>query len=552
MKNTKQHTNKITALYCRLSRDDEFSGDSVSIQTQKAMLSQYAKEHGLTNLEYFIDDGYSGTNFNRPDFLRMIELVENDKVGTIILKDLSRLGREYLQTGYYTDVVFNEHNVRFIAINDNVDTYMGDNEFAPFKNIMNEWYAKDCSRKVKSAFRAKALNGEYTGGYPAYGYMKSPDDRHKLIPDKNAPIVKRMFQMALEGASCYHIAKTLENEQIPTPRAYLMNEYGKYVANERVKHPYAWHKATVHNILSNPVYLGKLISCRYQTKSFKDKRIVSRPKEDWITVDNTHEALVDELTFNTVQKRIAIKQPATWANSDNMFRGLLICKDCGTRMVFSRRTGRKSLGNFCCNKHRRYGGKECSAHYITLEQIKELILEDIRRHSSLVAENEEKYIEYLVSLSEKSWNGEVASYKKEQKACEQRLSELDVLMKKIYEDNVFGKISDERFAVMSESYEAETATLKTRQTELQNLMSAHKKKTNDTRNFAELVRQYTDITELTEPLLHTLIEKIVVHEKERLDGEMIMRVEIYYCFIGKVGSADGKDLTAPQIRRKSA
>lgn len=250
---------KITALYCRLSRDDEFSGDSVSIQTQKTMLAQFASEHGFVNCQYFVDDGYSGTNFDRPDFTRMIDLVEQERIGAVIVKDLSRMGRNYLQTGYYTEAIFPEHDVRFIAINDNVDSDKGDNEFALFKNIINEWYAKDCSRKVRSAFRAKAMNGEYTGGYPAFGYSKSLEDHHKLVPDKFAPVVQKMFQMALEGETCFHIAKYLEAEKIPTPRAYLMDAEGKYVANERVRHPYVWIKTTVYKILSNPVYLGKLV-----------------------------------------------------------------------------------------------------------------------------------------------------------------------------------------------------------------------------------------------------------------------------------------------------
>ena len=542
---------RITALYCRLSRDDEYRGDSVSIQTQKTMLSQFAKERGFTNCEYFVDDGYSGTNFNRPDFQRMLNMITDGKIGIVCVKDLSRLGRDYLQTGFYTEVVFPEHDVRFIAINDNVDSAVGDNEFAPFKNIINEWYARDCSRKVRSAFRAKAQNGEYTGGYPAFGYCKSPEDRHQLIPSEHAPIVKRMFQMALEGETCFHIAKKLEEEKIPTPRAYLMNEYGKYVANDRVKHPYAWHKTTVHNILSNPIYLGKLVSQRYQTKSFKDKRIVPRPEEDWITVENTHEPLVDQATFDTVQQRIQIKQPATWANSENMFRGLMVCGGCNTRMVFTARHGRKSLGHFTCNKHRRYGGDECSAHYITLEQIKDVLLEDIRRHASLAAEDKEKYIAYLMQLSEKEWNGEKAPYQKEADQCQRRMSELDVLLKRLYEDNVFGRLSDERFASMSADYEAEAKQLKERYYELQSLLANYARQSRDAKEFASLVAQYTDITQITEELLHTLIEKVVLHEKEAVDGEIVMRIDIYYRFIGNVGSERGEALKAPNMRRNN-
>lgn len=547
MRRSKQQV-RITALYCRLSRDDEYSGDSVSIQTQKTMLERYAKEQGFTNCQFFVDDGYSGTNYNRPDFQRLLALVEEGKVGIIIVKDLSRLGRDYLQTGYYRDVVFPEHDTRFIAINDNVDSANGDNEFAPFKDIINEWYAKDCSRKVRSALRTKALNGEYTGGFPAYGYRKDPNDRHHLIPDEHAPIVQRMFRMALEGTTCFHIARALEAEQIPTPRAYLMDEYGKYKTNDRIKHPYSWQKTTVYRILCNPVYLGKLVSQRYTTKSFKDKRIVPRPEEDWITVADTHEPLVDQETFDTVQKRIEIKQPATWANSHNIYRGLLICSGCGTRMVFASRTGRKSVGHFCCNKNRRYGGKECSSHYITLEQIRELLIGDIRAHASLAAADKDQYVEHLMALSEQNWNGEKASYQKEADKCQHRISELDAILKKLYEDRVFGTISDERYAALSADYEVEEKKLKDRYNELQGLLDGFTKQSRNARDFAKLVESYTDITEVTEELLHTLVDKIVVHEKEVVDGETIMRVDIYYRFIGKVGDWDGEALAVSGMR----
>ena len=548
MRKSKQQI-RITALYCRLSRDDEYSGDSMSVQTQKAMLDRFARGQGFTNCQFFVDDGYSGTNYNRPDFQRLLALVEDGKVGIIIVKDLSRLGRDYLQTGYYRDVVFPEHDTRFIAINDNVDSANGDNEFAPFKDIINEWYAKDCSRKVRSAFRTKALNGEYTGGYPAYGYCKDPEDKHHLIPDEHAAIVRRMFRMALEGTTCFHIAKTLEAEQVPTPRAYLMDEFGKYQANERVKHPYAWCKTTVYQILSNPIYLGKLVSQRYTTKSFKDTRIVPRPEEDWITVEGTHEPLVDQETFDTVQKRIEIKQPASWANSHNIFRGLLICGGCNTRMVFSSRTGRRSVGHFCCNKHRRYGGTECSSHYITLEQVTELLLGDIRTHASLAAADTDRYVEHLMTLSEQNWNGEKASYQKEADKCRHRISELDAILKKLYEDRVFGNISDERYAALSADYEAEEKKLKERYDALQGLLDSFVKQSRNAKEFAKLVESYADITEVTEELLHTLVDKIVVHEKEAVDGEIAMRVDIYYRFIGKVGNTDGEALKVPNMRR---
>jgi hypothetical protein len=283
----------------------------------------------------------------------------------------------------------------------------------------------------------------------------------------------------------------------------------------------------------------------------KDKRIVQRPEKDWVIVENTHEPLVDQATFDTVQERIKIKQPATWANSTNIYRGLLICGGCGTRMVFSSRTGRKSKGHFSCNKHRRYGGTECSDHYITVEQVRELLLEDIRRHAGLAAADKERYAAYLMELSEQGWNGEKASYQKEADACRGRLAELDVVLKRLYEDNVFGKISDERYASMSADYEAEAKKRKERYDQLQDQLTGFQKKGRDAKAFAALVEQYTDLTDVTEELLHTLIDKVVVHEKEVVDGEIIMRVDIYYRFIGKVPGADGEDLKALPIRRNT-
>ena len=549
MARTKQQI-RITALYCRLSRDDEYSGDSVSIQTQKSMLSQYAKEYGFENCEFFVDDGYSGTNFNRPDFQRMITLIEQGKVGTVIVKDLSRLGRNYLETGNYTEVIFPEYKVRFIAINDSVDTDKGDNEFAPFKNIINEWYAKDCSRKVRSAFRVKALKGEYTGPFPAYGYTRDPQDRHHLIPDEHAPIVKRMFEMSLQGVCCNRIAKTLEDEEIPTPRAFLMDKYGKYVANERVKHPCAWAKVTVANILKNPVYLGHTVAQRYTTRSFKDKRIMEKPEEQWIIVENTHEAIIDQATFETVQQRVTVKQPCTWENNNNIFRGLVYCGECGGRMVFSAREGRKSLGSFCCNTHRRYRGKECSTHYITLEQLQELMLEDIRRHACLAAKDKEKYIDYLISLYQKKMDEGAFVKQKELDAVSNRLKELDQIIKRLYEDSALGRISFERYTEMSKGYIDEQKQLKSDLAVLEEALYGKKQMLSSMRQFADLVERYTDIREVSSELLHTLIDRIVIHEKEMDGDEMIMRVDVYYRFIGYVGDKTGDDMKAPQIRHR--
>ena len=543
MKQKKQQ-NRITALYCRLSRDDDLGTESMSIQSQKVILGQYAKDHGFTDCEFFVDDGYSGTNYDRPDFQRMIGLVEQGAVGTIIVKDLSRLGRNYLETGRYTEVIFPEYRVRFIAINDGVDSATGDNEFAPFKNIINEWYAKDISRKIKSAFQAKAAKGEFIGSFPPFGYQKSPVDKHKLIPDERAPYVKMMFQMALEGKSSAAIARALEQQRVLTPQAYIHEKFGATVAESTLLRPYSWSGNTVRGILSNQVYLGNMVHYRAKQRSFKDKRRDMLPKDEWVIVKNTHEALIDEQTFQTVQQRVKVKQPFTARNPDNIYRGLIYCGECGGRLEFNKMSSCGSKGRFTCAQNRRYGGKMCSCHYITLEQVNAVVLGDIRRHASLAAADTQRYAEYLARISRQGHTTDKTAWEKELAEANSRLAQLDTLLRRIYEDNVFGRLSDDRYAAMSASYEAETKQLKTRATELQGLLTKAKDQSNGIEEFARQVAQYTDITELSEELVHTLIERVVVHEKEKIGPRQTMRIEIYYRFIGNVDDGTGQRLEA--------
>ena len=543
MKQKKQQ-NRITALYCRLSRDDDLGTESMSIQSQKVILGQYAKDHGFTDCEFFVDDGYSGTNYDRPDFQRMIGLVEQGAVGTIIVKDLSRLGRNYLETGRYTEVIFPEYRVRFIAINDGVDSATGDNEFAPFKNIINEWYAKDISRKIKSAFQAKAAKGEFIGSFPPFGYQKSPVDKHKLIPDERAPYVKMMFQMALEGKSSAAIARALEQQRVLTPQAYIHEKFGATVAESTLLHPYSWSENTVRGILSNQVYLGDMVHYRAKQRSFKDKRRDMLPKDEWVIVKNTHEALIDEQTFQTVQQRVKVKQPFTARNPDNIYRGLIYCGECGGRLEFNKMSSCGSKGRFTCAQNRRYGGKMCSCHYITLEQVNAVVLGDIRRHASLAAADTQRYAEYLARISRQGHTTDKSAWEKELTEANSRLAQLDTLLRRIYEDNVFGRLSDDRYAAMSASYEAEMKQLKTRATELQGLLTKAKDQSNGIEEFARQVAQYTDITELSEELVHTLIERVVVHEKEKIGPRQTMRIEIYYRFIGNVDDGTGQCLEA--------
>lgn len=527
----------ITALYGRLSRDDEMSGESMSIQSQRAILGQYAKEHGFTNCRFFMDDGYSGTNFDRPAFIEMMELVQQGRVKTILVKDLSRLGRNYLEVGRYTDVIFPEYKVRFIAITDGVDSAVGENEFAPFKNIINEWYAKDISRKVKSAFKAKALRGEYTGAYPPYGYDRDPADRHKLVPNQYSSVIGEIFRMALEGKTCGQIARELERQQILRPQAYLHEKFGKFVSDRILQYPFAWDHSSVRAILMNQVYIGNMVHFRTGSKNFKEKKLIWKPETDWIVVEGTHEPLVDAETFWTVQERVKVKQPRKRCCNANIFRGLLFCGECGKRMAFCNRKNekrRKSLGSFSCNTNRRYGGKFCTTHYITLEQVKSIVLEDIRRNAMLASEDTGRYIDYLMQVSKAGRADEGNALKKELETSKRRLAELATLVQRIYEDHVFDRLPEELYQTLSAKYEAETKNLKARIAEIQTQLAEAASKTQNSKDFAALVAPYADITELDEELVHTLIEKIVIHEKEILGGQPVMRIEIYYRFIGKV------------------
>lgn len=523
---------KITALYCRLSKDDLLHGDSMSIQNQKILLEQYAKDNGFLNTEFFVDDGYTGTNFERPDFKRLIEAIEDDKICAVIVKDLSRLGREYLQTGYYIELYFPRKDVRFIAVNNNVDSINGDNDFAPFINIVNEWYAKDISKKVKSSLRIKAMNGGYCMGVAPYGYKRAEGSTNRLVPDENADRVRRMYRMALEGKSCQMIATEFRKMNILIPTAYELSKAGKADSPDYPPHPYDWCSGTVYHILTNPTYTGKLACMRYASKSFKDKRIIKRSEEDWIVTENAHEALVSENDFQTVQKRVAVKRDSVTSNPNNIFRGLVMCPDCGAKHGFAANNRYKSVGCYRCQTSIRHGKKACESHYISFEQLYAIVLEDIRRHSSLASDNSEKYIEMLANAAENARNSDTASYTKGIEKSRKRITELEFLVQKLYEDKAFGVITEETYFSLSRNMENELSVLRDKVKNLTDTITSNAEKLKGAREFAELVKNYTDIQSLDSELVHTLIEKIYVHQKEIVDGKAQVKVDIYYRFIG--------------------
>ena len=529
---------KIAALYCRLSREDELRGDSISIQNQKDLLTKYAQEHGYTRTKVYVDDGYTGTNFNRPAFQDMLSDIEDGKIDTVIVKDISRMGREYIQTGYYTEVYFPQKGVHFIAINDGVDSEQGYNDFAPFKNIINEWFAKDTSIKIKAILKNKALNGEWHTGMAPYGYSKTEDGKH-LVPNKNADTVREMFQLALQGYTPCQIATILTKRNTLIPKAEVYERNNDRNNPNYPKNPTLWLATSVRHILLNPTYTGSTFAFRYGHVSFKDKTMIHRPEEDWIITPNTHEALVSEQDFATVTERISAKTRSFSTNPDNIFRGLIICSDCGCRHGFSKFSENhrgKSIGYYKCANHTRSGRTTCSAHYIRFEQLYELVLEDIQQHVTLASEDKDKYVAMLVQAASEKGARNTRALTEELKKGHARLNELDTFLQRLYEDNILGKLSESRYTAMSASIEGEYESLKARCAEIQTILSDANKAVQNAEEFAEMVSQYTGITELNFDLLHMLIEKIVIHEKEDIDGRNCQQIDIHYRFIGSVGN----------------
>ncbi len=540
--------NKIAALYCRLSRDDEYQGDSMSIQHQKEYLLNYAKDNGYPHTEYYVDDGYSGTNYNRPDFQRMISDIESGKIGAVIVKDLSRLGREYLQTGYYTEIFFPQNDVRFIAVNDNFDSEVGDNEFAPFKNIINEWYAKDLSKKIRAVMKMKAEKGESLGGHAPYGYDKIPPENKRLIPNERAEVVKMMYQMILEGKSASDVVRKLNEMKLPIPQADYYLKHNLESSPYFPKYPYSWAKTMVVSILSNPIYTGKTVLLKTTRKSLKSKKRSFRSEDEWITVENTHEALVSEKDYETVLERISSKSRSFQANPDNIFRGLVYCAECGCRLAYSKKKTKNSIGFYNCATFKRYGKEYCTNHYITFENLYKVVLSDVQRLALLSKDNLDKYSEILMKASVGKSENESLKLAKELEKAEKRVKELNVLLQKIYEDAVFKRISEERYQFMSENMENEISQLKSKISEITGKKS---KITSDNKNFhefAELIGKYTDISELDFELVHTLIDKICVHAPVYTDGKKSIKIDIYYRFIGK--TEDGENATVAVTRKR--
>ena len=526
MRTKKAENEKITALYERLSRDDEMVGDSNSIVNQKKMLEDYAKQNGYTNIEHFTDDGYSGGSFDRPDWKRMIAGIEDGSIGTVIVKDMSRIGRDYLQVGFYTEVMFKEKEVHFIAIANGVDNQKRESsEFAPFLNIMNEWYIHDSSRKVTTVLRARGMKGKHTTNNAIYGYQKSEEDKNQWVIDEEAAeVVRRIYRMSLEGKEPYEIARILSEEQIERPSYYLAKRgLGTCRSNNNTATPYVWRGATVRDILSKPEYMGHTVNFRSYKESYKDKRAKKTPKEDWVIFKSTQEAIVSEEMWNKVQELRKTVRRTDTVGEANPFTGLLYCADCGAKMYNhrggagrarnwkgelngKRRPDRDEYNCSTYNLSRQSYDKQCSQHYIRTEVVRKLVLETIKAVSDYVITNEEEFINRIYSSSRDKQKESIRSLKR-----------------KIAQDTI--EISMENAKAEIEKYESDT-------------VRADK--------FIELVKRYTDFSELTTPMLNEFVEKILVHEADYSSGERVQEVEIYLNFIGKF-ELPVKEPTAEEI-----
>lgn len=543
------------AVYCRLSQDDGSVGESGSIQTQRTLLTQYCKEQHISIADYYCDDGWSGTNFERPEFQRMLEDIESGKVNTVIVKDLSRFGREYAQMGMYIEHYFEQKNVRFISVAESIDSAKGlDNLVLPFTNVINSFYARQASTKTRAAHQARARSGMFMGSRAPFGYQKDPDDRHHLIVDPPAAdVVRDIFRMFADGIGYVRMTKILREKGVLNPQAYFNQNNPNYYKSDYWRKPFDWHASSIRTILENPVYLGKVVFGRSKTKGFFDKRRVETDESEWIIVDNTHEALVTQELWDTVHQMMRAKRRENASGEVQPFAGLVKCADCGSSLnaSYDKRKGRYT--GFSCWVYKNYGKSRCTSHAIGWKTLNQLVLEDIRRNAVEARWSAQDYMEMLVSLHTEKQKAEVDRYKRELKRVDKRIGELSKILNKLYEDAALEKISEERYQTMAPKYEREQAALQGQREELAAEISKSDKVYENIEQFLPLIWKYTGITELTPYILNELIERIVVHEKAvGPDGVKTQQVDIYYKFVGCINQRRDGGCTGEVIKADEA
>lgn len=526
-----KQSEKITALYCRLSRDDEQEGTSGSIKNQQSILEKYAKDNGFKNTRVFVDDGWSGTTFARPAFTEIMELAEKGMIGTLIVKDHSRLGRNRLVVGQLLEEGFDSLGVRYIAIMDNIDTAKGISDIVPMQDLFNEWHAKNTSQKVRNVFKNKGMSGVPLTTNPPFGYMKNPDNTKEWIVDEEAAkTVRQIFALCVEGLGPTQIAKRLKVAKVLTPTEYWVS-IGRNCSKPPAV-PYNWCADTVANILSKQEYCGDTVNFRSTTKSFKNKTKIERPQEEWKIFPNTHPAIIDREEFELVQELRQHRRRPTKSGIVSWFSGLLYCADCGEKLYYSVTNNyKREQAYFFCSSFRK-NSDECSAHYIREKVVMENVLESMRRILLNVQAFEKEFARKQMECYSEDKKRELAEKRRELNKAKKRIAEIDGLIQKLYEDNAIGKISDERYATLSMSYEEEQRELKTALPDMENYLETETDKTENLQRFIDKVKRITEIKELTAELVHEFIDKIVVHAPRYLDGKRIQLIDIYYNGVG--------------------
>ena len=540
---------KITILYCRLSNEDSQDGESNSIQNQRELLTKYARDHGYTNLKILVDDGYTGTNFNRPGVQEGFELVKQGLVGCWLCKDLSRFGRDYLTVGQYTDIIFPSYDVRFIAVNDGVDSQRGDGDgFAAIRNLFNEWYARDISKKRRISNKIKGNAGEPMG-QPPYGYIKNPNDpKHWIVDDEAAQVVRRVYSMTLEGFGTEQIATRLEKDGVLTPRAYWLTKGIKRPGKGKQQPPTKWNSSTITKILSLQEYCGDILNFKTYSKSYKNKKRIDNDRENWVVFQDVHEAIIERAVYEQVQqKRGKIRKRRTNNGEHNMFSGLLVCADCGSNLHFHFNQGNPEIKYFNCSNYKGNRGTCTSTHYVRVDFLEEVVLGEIRRLTKFASLYEDEFVKAVIGHSQQAEQTDRKLKEKELKTLLARDEELDGLFERIYEDNVSGKLSDDRFAKMSRRYEDEQKELAEKIKKLRSEIEKQSSRSMTTDMFIGLVRKYTRARKLTPRMLNELIEKIEVFNAEKIDGVWEQRLRIHYNCVGTIEIPTVLPLPIPEV-----
>ena len=527
-----QQPEKITALYCRLSQDDALDGESNSITNQKTLLSKYAAEHGFRNIQFFIDDGYSGTSFQRPGFQEMMRYVKDYSVSAVIVKDLSRLGREYSYMGRLQDFIFPAYDVRFIAINDDVDSAKGENDFAVFKNVFNDYYAKDTSKKIRAVVKMRGEAGEHIASNPPYGYIKDPQDKKKWIVDEGAAkVVRRIFNLCIAGKGPMQIAKILTDDKVLTVTAYHARQKG-WTMPENL---YQWCAKSVAGILERREYTGCTVNFKTYTKSLKFKKRMENPVENQRIFEDTQPAIIEKGQWERVQELRKNKRRPTKTGRTSMFSGLLSCADCGAKLYFCTCNTYKdnSQNHFVCSNYKSNTGS-CKIHYIREQVLYRIVLETIQRTLTYVRMFRKDFKLEMLAQDEESRKAELAEKQKALSGAKKRMEDLDRIIQHIYEDNVLGKLSDSRYLKLSRQYEKEQAEIEQLAAVLEREIETQAGQVSDVNKFLKLVDKYLDIPELDAAILNELVSRIVVHSPARENGRKQVRIDLYFTYVGQI------------------